>query len=118
MGTRSYEDIMRGEKKDVIIQGSIRKLETLHKQDMEKIKKLENTIQELEQKQKEEQDKNERRFSELYSYMNKLENAYYNGLRLPTMASMQPDKNIPLRSLVGNIEQKNSMEELYGKKII
>ena len=118
MGTRSYEDIMRNEKKDVIIQGSMRKLETLHKQNVEKIKKIENTIRELEQKQKEEQDKNERRFSELYSYMNKLENAYYNGLRLPMMASMQPDKNIPLHSLVGNIEQKNSMEELYGKKII
>ena len=38
MGTRSYEDIMRNEKKDVIIQGSIRKLETLHKQNLEKIK--------------------------------------------------------------------------------
>lgn len=113
----SYEDIMRNEKKNIIIWGSIRKLESLHKQDVEKITKLENTIRELEQKQKEDQDKNERRFAELYAYMNKLESAYYNGLRLPRMASMQPDKNTPLNSLVGNIEQKNSMEELYGKRI-
>lgn len=115
MGFNSYEDLILKQKAESVFRESIRRLESLYTKNTETINELKSTITRLEEQRKIEQDKNERRFAELYAYMNKLEEAYYNGLRLPK--STAPNTPMALQSLVGSIEEKNSMEELYGKRI-
>ena len=79
--------------------------------------KLLTKLTSLQTQQEVQNQENTKRFTEIYSYMQKLETAYYNGLRTPAQSQVlsRPNLDTVVAFTQENSAQK-SMEELFMKQ--